>query len=118
MQSVRYFFLSVLLLSTITFARLRGKELLLNSSSNISVIRGKVDPSIQQVVTLVDSSILFSDLAQLESYKTRYAGNASGRDSLARARDWLIQQFTEYGYTDIQQHNFTQGGNQIGRAHV
>jgi len=92
---------------------LRGKELLLNSSSNISVIRGKVDPSIQQVVTLVDSSILFSDLAQLESYKTRYAGNASGRDSLARARDWLIQQFTEYGYTDIQQHNFTQGGNQL-----
>jgi|GEM_PF-174654 Zn-dependent M28 family amino/carboxypeptidase len=75
--------------------------------------RSVLDPAIQELVNQVDSSKIFATLARLEAFKTRYAGNASGRDSLARARDWLIQQVTSFGYSDVQQHTFTQGGNQL-----
>ncbi|MBM4166331.1 MAG: M20/M25/M40 family metallo-hydrolase [Ignavibacteria bacterium] len=72
-----------------------------------------IDPVIQDLVNQVDSSKIVSTLTRLEALKTRFAGNATGRDSLARARDWLIQQVTSFGYSDIQQHTFTQAGNQL-----
>ena len=73
----------------------------------------KIDPVLAELVSHIDSIKIYSTLERLQAFKTRYANNASGRDSLARSRDWLISQFTSYGYTNIEQHTFTSGGNQL-----
>ena len=73
----------------------------------------KIDPVLAELVSQVDSVRIYSILDRMQAFKTRYANSSSGRDSLARSRDWLISQFTLYGYTNIEQHTFTSGGNQL-----
>ncbi len=68
---------------------------------------------IQNIVDEVDSAKIYSTLSKLQSFKTKFAGNSSGRDSLAKTRNWLISRLESFGYSDILQHNFNSSGFQF-----
>ncbi|MBS4028130.1 MAG: M20/M25/M40 family metallo-hydrolase [Ignavibacteriales bacterium] len=108
-----YFFLLITFFSFGAASTKRSDIRSLTGETTITSITLPIDSFLVELVNQVDSARLYEFMAQLQSFKTRYAGNASGRDSLARSRDWLIQQFSSFGYTDIQQHTFTQSGNQL-----
>ena len=116
---LKSFRISLLLLlflwsSFLGFGRRRNEaQTILNSAPVLSTKSNAIDPVLLDIAQQVDSTRIYSTLERLEAFNTRYAGSASGRDSLSRARDWLIEQFTIYGYSDILQHTFTQGGNQL-----
>ncbi|UCE25662.1 MAG: M20/M25/M40 family metallo-hydrolase, partial [Candidatus Zixiibacteriota bacterium] len=58
------------------------------------------------IADLVSQDSAYAYLTRLEAFETRYVWT----DSVDRARDWIVQKFMDFGYTDVTTPEFDFGG--------
>jgi len=58
------------------------------------------------IADLVDADSAYAFVTRLEAFQTRYIWT----DSIDRARDWMVQKFLDWGYTDVTTPDFYYGG--------
>ncbi len=67
------------------------------------------DANIAGYVNQVSYDSIYSYLQQLESFGVKSVGSTE----LVNARDWIYNKYLQYGYTDIQFHDFNFSGNTL-----
>ncbi|HUV31177.1 MAG TPA: M28 family peptidase [Acidobacteriota bacterium] len=69
---------------------------------------------VDTVADLVQLDSVYAYCTRLEDYYTRYIGT----DSINAARDWMVQKFLDWGYTDISTPEFAVQTNLCYNVHV